>query len=167
VNTYTSTEDLRLGDERTISYLPDGPQNIYHDKYNRLIVQKALDEGLPEDTNGIYLIFPSEDIREIDVSNTRRNFIENFILSHEFFSLYFYSTYFFCRGFVSNTAPFIQVLYQKIRTPFNTHSSAIPHSAIGSLSFMDPLFLIIIDIFLYLCLFGWSVWKQTCRVYIL
>jgi hypothetical protein len=32
--------------------------------------------------------------------------------------------------------------------------------ASASLSFMDPLFLIIIDIFLYLCLFGWSVWKR-------
>jgi hypothetical protein len=30
----------------------------------------------------------------------------------------------------------------------------------ASLSFMDPLFFIIIDIFLYLCLFGWSVWKR-------
>jgi hypothetical protein len=25
---------------------------------------------------------------------------------------------------------------------------------------MDPLFLIIIDIFVYLCLFCWSVWKR-------
>jgi hypothetical protein len=30
----------------------------------------------------------------------------------------------------------------------------------ASLSFMDPLFLIIIDIFLYLRLFGWFVWKR-------
>jgi hypothetical protein len=28
---------------------------------------------------------------------------------------------------------------------------------LASLSFMDPLFLIIIDIFVYLCLFCWSV----------
>jgi hypothetical protein len=26
--------------------------------------------------------------------------------------------------------------------------------------FMDPLFLIIIDIFLYSCFFGWPVWKR-------
>jgi hypothetical protein len=28
------------------------------------------------------------------------------------------------------------------------------------LFFMDPLFLITIDILLYLCLFGWSEWKR-------
>jgi hypothetical protein len=31
---------------------------------------------------------------------------------------------------------------------------------VGSLSFMDPLFLIIIDIFLCLCLFGWFLWNR-------
>jgi hypothetical protein len=88
VNTYTSTKDLRLGDEHTISYLPEVPPNIYHDKYNRLIVQKALDEGLPEDTNGIYLIFLSEDIREIDVSNTMIIIIEKLFLITRTFLYY-------------------------------------------------------------------------------
>lgn len=87
VNTYTSTKDLRLGDERAISYLPDGPQNTYSDKYNRLIVQKALDEGLPEDTNGIYFIFLSEDIEEIEVSIIIKKFIEKIYSLLEFFSL--------------------------------------------------------------------------------
>jgi hypothetical protein len=34
------------------------------------------------------------------------------------------------------------------------------HFVSASLSFMDPLFLIIIDLFLHLCLFGWSIWKR-------
>jgi hypothetical protein len=33
-------------------------------------------------------------------------------------------------------------------------------SVSASLSFMDPLFLIIMYTFLYLCFFGWSVWKR-------
>jgi hypothetical protein len=40
-----------------------------------MIVQQAIDEGLPEDSNSIYLIFPSEDVKEIDVSMTIKHFM--------------------------------------------------------------------------------------------
>jgi hypothetical protein len=34
-----------------------------------------------------------------------------------------------------------------------------------SLLFIGHLFLIIIDIFLYLCLFGWSIWKYMAHIF--
>lgn len=70
MDTYTSTDSLKLGDSRDVTYLPnEGPLQKYTGKHSQLIVQKALDDGLPESTNSIYLIFPSEDINETDVSD--------------------------------------------------------------------------------------------------
>jgi hypothetical protein len=35
----------------------------------------------------------------------------------------------------------------------------------ASLLFIGHLFLIIIDIFLYLCLFGWSIWNHMVQIF--
>jgi hypothetical protein len=49
-------------------------------------------------------------------------------------------------------------------TPVSAASSSqkksTSQSSVGKLSFINHLFLIIIDVYLYLCLSGWSVWKH-------